>query len=151
VLSLATALAVGAARADKPKFVPPPPAPSVDDTALADLAGARWAPDGVLPKGAEVALIGYETPSGGATTYSRFPAGYHLPAHKHVHPTYYTMVAGKGTFTLNGKRSAAEPGLFVVTTGKDWHELTCDAGAACVFIVRHAGPPDLTWQKAPAK
>jgi quercetin dioxygenase-like cupin family protein len=152
----------GAALADKPApadkgkpvtiKVPPLP-PSTEDLLIADLAGAAWVGADKLgyPKGAEMAFIGQDPVSTGPTVYVKTVAGYHLPAHWHVHTEYTTMISGKGSFVVDGKPHAATAGTYVVVPGKVKHEFTCDAGAECVFVVRRSGPADVTWVKGPPR
>jgi quercetin dioxygenase-like cupin family protein len=154
-LAMATMAAFGhCAFAQKPavktvKLKVPPLPPSTDEYLVAQLAGARWMPaqklDAHLPAGAEVALIGADPVSTGATIYLRLKPGSKLPPHWHLHLTWATMVAGKGAWTIAGKRVPATPGTFVIVPSRAKHELTCDAGAACVFVVRRSGPTEYHW------
>lgn len=124
----------------------PPLPPSTEEYLVAELADARWVPapklDAKIPPGAEVALIGADPVSTGPTTYLRMKAGYKMPLHWHIHHEYSTMIAGKGTLTVAGKKIAALPGTFVVVPSKMQHEFSCDAGADCIFVVRRSGPTD---------
>lgn len=134
------------------KLKVPPLPPSTEEYLAAQLADARWMPaqkvDAKFPPGAEVALIGADPMSTGPTTYLRMKAGYKLPAHWHTHLEYSTMVAGKGTHVVDGKKIASVPGTFVIAPSKSKHEFSCDAGADCVFVVRLSGPTDYNWVAA---
>jgi quercetin dioxygenase-like cupin family protein len=134
------------------KLKVPPLPPSTEDYLVAQLADARWVPaeklDAKLPAGAEVALIGAEPMSTGPTVYLRTKPGYKLPSHWHTHLEYTTMLAGKGTYVVDGKKTATAPGTYVVVPSRAKHEFTCDAGAECVFVVRRSGPTDYNWAAA---
>src|SRR2546430_11834786 len=90
------------------KLKVPPLPPSTDEYLVAQLADAKWVPaqklDAKVPAGAEVALIGADPMSTGATTYVRTKPGYHLPLHSHTHHEYATMIAGKGTYVVDGTK-----------------------------------------------
>ncbi len=124
----------------------PPLPPSTDDYLVAQLADAKWMPapklDAKIPPGAEVALIGADPISTGATMYLRMKAGYKMPLHWHTHNEYSTMIAGKGSFTVAGKKIAALPGTFLIIPSKMQHDFSCDPGAECVFVMRRSGPTD---------
>lgn len=134
------------------KLKVPPLPPSTEDYLVAQLADAKWVPaeklDAKVPAGAEVALIGAEPMSTGATVYLRTKPGYKLPSHWHTHLEYSLMLAGKGTYVVEGKKTAAVPGTYVIVPSKAKHEFTCDAGAECVFVVRRSGPTDYNWAAA---
>lgn len=131
------------------KLKVPPLPPSTDDSLVAQLADAHWMPaqklDAKVPPGAEVALIGADPVSTGPTTYVRMKPGYKLPLHWHTHLEYSTMIAGKGSFVVDGKKIASAPGTFVIVRSKAPHEFSCDAGAECILIVRRSGPTDYNW------
>lgn len=129
----------------------PPLPPSTDDALTADLATAAWTPGEKmgLPKGAQMALIGMDPMSTGLTVYIKVPAGWKMPMHTHLHHEYLTLVSGKATASSGGKTHALLPGSYNVTPPKAPHDLACDAGAECVFIVRRNGPADLTWVNPP--
>jgi len=133
------------------KLKVPPLPPSTMEGLTAQLADAAWMPasklDPKLPAGAEVALIGMDPVSTAPTLYMRMKPGYKLPAHEHEHLEYDTMISGKGTLTVNGKRIRALPGTFVIVPSKAKHEFSCDASAACVLIVRRSGPTEYIWGK----
>jgi mannose-6-phosphate isomerase-like protein (cupin superfamily) len=134
------------------KLKVPPLPPNTEAYLTAQLADAKWAPveklDRNIPRGAEEALIGAEPLTTGITAYLRMKPGYKLPAHGHTHTTWYTMLAGKGTWTIDGKKTPSTVGTFVVAPSKATHEFTCDPGAECVFLMRRSGPTDYIW---PAK
>ncbi|HEY2746978.1 MAG TPA: cupin domain-containing protein [Polyangia bacterium] len=127
----------------------PPLPPSMLEGLTAQLADAAWTPaskvDAKFPPGAEVALIGTDPVSTAPTFYMRMKPGYKVPLHAHEHLEYDTMVAGKGTLTLNGKKIAATPGTFVIVASKVKHEFSCDSRVACVFVVRRSGPTEFIW------
>ncbi len=131
------------------KLKVPPLPPSTMEGLTAQLADAAWMPasklDPKLPAGAEVALIGVDPVSTAPTLYMRMKAGTKVPAHAHEHLEYDTMVAGKGTLIVSGKKIPATPGTFVIVPSKAKHEFSCDAGAACVFVVRRSGPTEYIW------
>ena len=149
----ATAAAGHCAFAQKPtktvKLKVPPLPPSTDDALVAQLADAHWMPaqklDKHLPAGAEVALIGADPVSTGPTVYLRLKPGTKVPPHWHMHLTWATMIAGKGAWTIGGKRVPSTPGTLVIVPSRTRHELGCDAGAACVFVVRRSGPTEYNW------
>lgn len=128
--------------------VPPLP-PSTEDYLVAQLADARWMPaqklDPRIPPGADVALIGADPVSTGPTVYLRMKAGYAFPLHWHTHHEYATMISGKGSYTVDGKRVPTTPGTFVIIPSKTKHEFRCDAGSECVFVMRRSGPTDFNW------
>jgi quercetin dioxygenase-like cupin family protein len=130
----------------------PPLPPSTDMYLTAQLATAAWTPaeklEAKFPPGAEVALIGADPMTTGITAYMRLKAGYKLPLHAHTHTSWYTSLAGKGTWTIDGKKTPSTVGTFVIATSKQTHEFVCDAGAPCVFLLRRSGPTDYIW---PAK
>lgn len=134
------------------KLKVPPLPPSTDEYLTAQLADAKWTPaeklEPRLPRGAEMALIGADPVSTGITAYLRVKAGYHLPIHAHTHTTWATMLSGKGSWIIDGKKTPATVGTFVIIGSKQLHELTCDSGAPCVFLLRRSGPTDYIW---PAK
>jgi mannose-6-phosphate isomerase-like protein (cupin superfamily) len=134
------------------KLKVPPLPPSTDMYLTAQLADAKWTPaektEPKLPPGGELALIGADPMSTGITAYMRFKPGYKLPLHGHVHTTWYTMLAGKGSWTIDGKKTPSTVGTFVIAPSRALHEFTCDAGAECVFFMRRSGPTDYIW---PAK
>jgi quercetin dioxygenase-like cupin family protein len=127
----------------------PPVPPSTMEGLTAQLADAAWTPasklDAKLPAGAEVALIGVDPISTAPTLYLRMKPGYKLPVHAHEHLEYDVMVAGKGTFTVDGKKIAAVPGTFVIVASHAKHDFVCDEGAPCVFVVRRSGPTEYIW------
>jgi quercetin dioxygenase-like cupin family protein len=131
------------------KLKVPPLPPSTLEGLTAQLADAAWMPasklDAKLPAGAEVALIGADPVSTAPTMYLRTKAGYKMPAHWHEHIEYDTMISGKGTLVVDGKKIPASPGTFVIIPSKAKHEFSCDAGAACVLIIRRSGPTDFNW------
>ncbi len=144
LLALLVAAASLAARADD---APKPKPPSTEEQLVADLASAKWipAPTPGLPKGAQVAAIGVDPVTGGATGWAKLPAGYHLPAHFHSHAEYTSIVSGKATFTLDGKPHEVQAGSYLVIPAKVHHELVCGAGAECVLLTRRAGPTDYSF------
>ena len=131
------------------KLKVPPLPPSTDEYLVAQLADAKWMPanklDAKIPAGADVALIGADPMSTGVTMYMRTKAGYKLPAHSHIHLEYDTVIAGKGSYVVDGKKIAAVPGTFIVVPSKAKHEFSCDAGAECVVVVRRSGPTEYNW------
>ncbi len=130
----------------KPINAPPLP-PSTEDFLVGDPAHAAWVPSEKLglPKGAQVALIGTDPVTTGATVYLKTPAGWHTPLHWHTHTEYVAFVSGKATFTVDGKAHELVPGVYVVVPGKLQHELTCAAGSECLLLIRRAGPADINW------
>jgi quercetin dioxygenase-like cupin family protein len=134
------------------KLKVPPLPPSTDVYLTAQLADAKWTPaqklEAKFPPGAEVALIGADPMTTGITAYMRMKAGYKLPLHAHTHTSWYTTLAGKGTWTIDGKKTASTVGTFVIAPSKVTHEFSCDAGADCLFLLRRSGPTDYIW---PAK
>jgi quercetin dioxygenase-like cupin family protein len=134
------------------KLKVPPLPPSTDEYMTAQLADARWTPveklESRLPPGAELALIGADPMSTGITAYMRMKPGYHLPAHAHTHTSWLTTLSGKGTWTIDGKKTPSTVGTFVIVHSKQTHEFACDSGAPCVFLLRRSGPTDYIW---PAK
>jgi quercetin dioxygenase-like cupin family protein len=131
------------------KLKVPPLPPSTEDYLVAQLADAKWMPaqklEAKMPPGAEVALIGADPMSTGPTTYVRTKAGYTLPLHWHTHLENTTMIAGKGSYVVEGKKIPVSPGTFVIVPSKAKHEFSCDAGAECVFVIRRSGPTDYNW------
>jgi quercetin dioxygenase-like cupin family protein len=121
-----------------------PKPPSTEELLAADPASAKWMPATTpgVPAGAQVALVGVDPTTGGATAYAKFPPGYHLPLHWHSHAEYSVLLSGKANLTAAGKQHALEPGSYVVIPAKVQHELTCGAGAECVLLTRRAGPTD---------
>lgn len=128
------------------KLKVPPLPPSTEEFLVAQLADARWVPanklEAKMPAGAEVALIGADPVSTGPTTYLRMKPGYKLPLHWHIHHEYATMIAGKGAFTVDGKKIPASPGTFLVIPSRAKHDFVCDGGAECLFVTRRSGPTD---------
>jgi quercetin dioxygenase-like cupin family protein len=137
------------ARPEAAKLKLPPLPPSTESYLVAQLAAAKWTPaqtlDAGIPAGSEVALIGEDPMSTGTTIYLRMKPGYKLPLHWHTHHQYATMIAGKGAWTVDGKRVPSLAGTFVVVPSRAKHEFACDAGAACVFVLRRSGPTDYNW------
>ena len=129
-----------AARADD---APKPKPPSTEEQLVADLASAKWVPvPAPLAKGALASLIGVDPATGGATAYSKLPAGYRVPRHFHSHAEYTVVIAGKATFTMDGKPREVQAGSYLVIPAKVHHEVVCGAGAECVLLTRRAGPTD---------
>jgi quercetin dioxygenase-like cupin family protein len=143
-ICFAIAVAAGAAADQTAPPAPKPKPPSTEELLGADLASAKWMPAAApgIPPGAQLALIGVDPASGGATGYAKFPAGYHLPLHWHSHAEYATLLSGSGSLTADGKQFALSPGTYVVIPAKVQHELRCAAGAECVLLTRRAGPTD---------
>jgi quercetin dioxygenase-like cupin family protein len=131
------------------KLKVPPLPPSTDEYLVAQLADAKWMPaqklDAKIPAGAEVALIGADPMSTGPTMYVKMKAGWKMPAHWHTHLEYSTVIAGKMTFVVEGKKIAGVPGTYVIVPSKAKHDVTCEAGADCVMIVRRSGPTDYNY------
>ncbi|HXU72529.1 MAG TPA: cupin domain-containing protein [Polyangia bacterium] len=131
------------------KLKVPPVPPSTDEYLVAQLADAHWMSaqklDAKIPAGADVALIGADPMSTGVTMYLRTKPGYKLPLHWHIHHETDTMLSGKGTFVVDGKKIPAMVGTFVVVPSRAKHEFSCDSGADCVLIVRRSGPTDYNW------
>lgn len=131
------------------KLKVPPLPPSTEEYLTAQLADAKWRPaekfEARLPPGAELALIGADPMSTGITAYMRLKPGYRLPAHAHTHTSDLTMLSGKGTWTVDGKKTPSTMGTFVIVHSKQTHEFACDAGAPCVFLLRRSGPSDYIW------
>jgi quercetin dioxygenase-like cupin family protein len=98
-----------------------------------------------LPPGTEVAPIGSEPVSRGPIVYLRLKAGSTIPLHWHTHLESDTAIAGKGTLVVDGKTIPTAAGTFVMVPSKAKHELHCDAGADCIFVVRRSGPADYNW------
>jgi quercetin dioxygenase-like cupin family protein len=123
--------------------------PATESLVIAQLAEARWMPaqklDPKIPPGAEVAVVGVEPVSRGPIVYLKLKAGYTMPLHWHARLESDTAIAGKGTLVVDGKSIAIAPGTFVMVPSKAKHELHCDAGAECVFVVRRSGPADYNW------
>ena len=128
------------------KLKVPPLPPSTEQFLVAQLADAKWTPankvEPKMPAGADIALIGADPVSTGPTVYLRMKPGYKVPMHWSIHLEYTTVVAGKGSFTVDGKKIAASPGTFVVIPSRAKHDFACDAGAECVFVTRRSGPSD---------
>jgi Cupin domain len=141
-----------------PVPVPPPLPPSTEDLLFAELAGAKWTPSekAGLPKGAEIALIGADPVSLGVTAYLKAPAGWKLPLHWHTHTEYNTLLFGRGTLIVDGKKHVLTAGAYTILPGKVQHEFTCEvdpnAGVGglpgCIFLVRRSGPTDFHWVNA---
>lgn len=131
------------------KFKVPPLPPSTEAFLVAQLADAKWMPaqklDPKIPPGAEVALIGADPLSTGPTVYLRLKGGYTMPLHWHTHLESDVAIAGKGSLIVEGKRIPIAPGTLVVLPSKAKHEVSCDAGADCIFVVRRSGPTDFNW------
>lgn len=131
------------------KLKVPPLPPSTDGYLTAQVADAKWMPaekaEARLPAGAALALIGADPMSTGITAYMRFKPGYKLPSHAHTHSSWLTMISGKGTWTIDGKKVPSTAGTFVSIPSKQMHEFVCDAGADCLFLLRHSGPTDYIW------
>jgi quercetin dioxygenase-like cupin family protein len=131
------------------KLKVPPLPPSTDDFLVGQLADAKWVPaeklDAKLPAGAEIALIGADPTSTGPTVYLRMKPGYKLSQHWHTHAEQATMISGKGTYVVDGKKVPTGPGTFVNVPSKAKHEFSCDAGAECIFVVHRSGPTDYNW------
>ncbi|HEY7953752.1 MAG TPA: cupin domain-containing protein [Polyangia bacterium] len=150
-LPFAFTIALGAPRAEaEPRKVTikaPPLPPSTEDLLIASPQHAAWVPSEKLgmPAGAEVALIGADPISTGPTMYLKARAGWHLPSHWHIHTSYLTLVTGRVTLTIDGKKHALVPGSFVVIPSRAKHELTCAPGAECLLVDRRSGPVDLHW------
>ena len=127
----------------------PPLPPSTDESLVAQLADAKWMPaqklDAKIPAGAEVALIGADPVSTGVTMFLRTKGGFKMPLHWQTHIEYDVMVSGKGSIVVDGKKIPASPGTFVIVASKAKRELSCDAGAECVLVVRRSGPTDYNW------
>jgi len=127
----------------------PPLPPSTDSYLTAQLADAKWMPgqklEARLPAGSEIALIGADPMTTGITAYLRFKGGYKLPPHAHTHTTWLTMLSGRGTWIIDGKKTASKVGTFVIAPSKQVHQFSCDAGADCVFLLRRSGPTDYIW------
>lgn len=134
------------------KLKVPPLPPSTDSYLTAQLADAKWTPlEKLEPRfaaGAALAFIGADPMTTGITAYMRLKGGYKLPLHANTHTSWYTMLAGKGTWTIDGKKTPATLGTFVITPSKTKYELACDAGADCLLLLRRSGPTDYIW---PAK
>lgn len=126
-----------------------PKPPSTEELLAADPTSAKWmpAPTPGIPPGAQVALVGVDPSTGGATAYAKFPGGYHLPLHWHSHAEYTVLVSGAGTLTAGGKPHELKPGSYFVVPAKVQHELVCAAGADCVLLTRRAGPVDYNFVK----
>jgi quercetin dioxygenase-like cupin family protein len=131
------------------KLKVPPLPPSTDMYLTAQLADAKWTPaeklDAKFPPGAAVALVGADPMTTGITAYMRLKAGYKLPPHAHTHTSWYTMLEGKGSWTIDGKKTPSTVGTFVIAPSKVTHEFACDAGADCLFLLRRSGPTDYIW------
>lgn len=141
VLLAAALLLASAARADD---APKPKPPSTEEQLVVDVASAKFvpAPTPGLPKGVQVSAIGVDPTTGGATAYAKLPAGSHIPMHFHSFAEYTSLVAGKATFTMDGKRHELKAGSYTVVPAKVHHELVCAAGAECILLTRRAGPTD---------
>lgn len=118
---------------------------------MVDPATVKFAPATTpgLPAGAQISLIGVDPVTRGSVAYAKLPGGYHLPMHWHSQAEYTVLVAGKATFTLDGKKYELSAGSYVVVPPKTHHELACAAGAECVLLTRRAGPTDYNWVAAP--
>ena len=147
-LTLALSFSLGAPRAQaaprKVTIKAPPLPPSTEELLVASPQHADWVPSEKLgmPAGAEVALIGADPVSTGPTMYLKARAGWHLPMHWHIHTSYLTLVTGRVTLTIDGKKHALVPGSFVVVPSRAKHELTCAPGAECLLVDRRSGPVD---------
>jgi quercetin dioxygenase-like cupin family protein len=141
--SIWLAVLASAALADAPK------PPSTEEALVADPAEAKFAPVTVpgIPAGAQGAMIGVDPSTRGATTYTKLPAKYHLPAHWHSFAEYSVLVSGSATFTLDGKPHELVPGSYVVIPARTKHELDCGAAGECLLLTRRAGPTDYNFIK----
>jgi mannose-6-phosphate isomerase-like protein (cupin superfamily) len=128
--------------------VPPLP-PSVEEALAVELSDVQFAPHRDM-KGVQTALIGMDPVSTGTTGYLKTVGGGGFPPHWSTHNVQYVQVAGKGKLTVGDKSRATGPGSFTVVLSKTRHGFSCDKGADCIFVVRHAGPPDVNFA-APAK
>lgn len=61
------------------------------------------------------------------------------------HAEYTTIVAGKGTFTLDGKPHEVQAGSDLVIPAKVHHALVRAAAAGCVLLTRRVGPTDYSF------
>src|SRR4051794_36125770 len=137
ILAILGAATLGA-YAQAPAQDAKPKPPSTEEQLAADLATAKWMPASTpgIPPGAQLALVGVDPATGGATAYAKFPPGYHLPLHWHSHAEYTVLISGNASLTAGGKTHALAPGSYVVIPGKVQHELTCGPGAECVVLTR---------------
>ena len=127
----------------------PPLPPSTEAYLTAQLADARWTAgeklEPRLPAGSEIALIAADPMTTGITAYLKLKRGYKLPPHAHTHLSWLTMIKGKGSWVIDGKRTPSTVGTFVIVPSKAVHQFTCDGGADCVFLLRRSGPTDYIW------
>ncbi len=148
LLAAATVAAEQKEAPPKPVSIKVPPLPpSVEEALAVDLADAQFAPHRDM-KGVQTALIGMDPMSTGTTGYLKVVGGGGFPPHWATHNVQYVQVSGKGKFTVADKARATAPGSFTVVASKTRHSFYCDKGADCVFVVRHAGPPDVNFAAA---
>jgi quercetin dioxygenase-like cupin family protein len=139
----ALALAAVTARADAPK------PPSMDDGQVAQLADAKWVAPPVpgFPAGVMASPIAVDPATGGSIGYAKIPAGTLFPLHWHSANEYSVLLAGKGTFTIDGKGSPVLLGSYIVIPAKAQHKFECAAGADCILMTRRSGKTDYNWVK----
>ena len=105
------------------KLKVPPLPPSTDEYLMAQLADAKWMPaeklESRIPPGGEIALIGADPDvDGDHRLHAASSAAIKLPAHAHTHTSWLTTLSGKGTWTIDGKKTASTVGTFVIVHSK---------------------------------
>ena len=131
------------ARADAPK------PPSSEEALVAHVADAKWAPpkQAEIPPGVVASPIAVDPATGGSIGYAKFPAGYAFPKHWHSFNEYTVVIAGRVTFTVDGKANELLPGSYIVIPAKAPHLATCASGAECLLLTRRGGPADYHFVK----
>ncbi len=138
-LALAALLLATVARSDAPAKLPSP-----EDSQVAHLKDAQWAPPKAkqFPAGAMGAPVAVDPQTGASVGYGKFPPGTALPSHWHSFAEYTVLLSGKATFTVDGKSTELSPGDYIVIPAKAHHRLTCGPTSECVLITRRAGAVD---------
>ena len=110
------------------------------------LESAVWSEpyDGPLgvPKGAQRAVLGTDSKSGGDTYYARFPAGSRFELHWHAYAEYAVVLRGRLTHTLGAEKSALQAGDYVVIPPKIAHGWEVDPSGDAYLLIRRDGPAD---------
>jgi quercetin dioxygenase-like cupin family protein len=133
--------AAAALRADAPKL------PGMDDPIIVDPTSLQWkpAPEERAPKGTMVSPVSVDPQTKASVGYTRIPGGSVFPMHSHSYTDYSTLIAGKMTYTFEGKKHELIAGSYFVAPPKAPHALTCEEGNDCILLTRRAGPVDYIW------
>jgi quercetin dioxygenase-like cupin family protein len=143
----ATAIALAAGLALVARADAPAP-PSSEDGMVVGLAAAQWKPvPKPLPEGVSSSPIAVDPHTKGPIGYAKFAPGVQFPAHWHSHTEYTVVLAGKPTFTLEGKEHEMTVGSYIVIPAKAVHAARCSPDGECIMLTRRAGPADYHWVK----